>query len=541
MSSPGRTSLVPHYTFSDTLAEQEAELRANPLLRRMIASRKAKSDDPHRPVYHFVSPENKLNDPNGLCFWQGRWHLFYQGYPPEDPRAHWGHAVSDDLVHWRDMPYAIYPDVEERCYSGSTLVEEDRVIAMYHGTQAGNMVAVSSDPLLLNWEKVTGRPVIPIPEDDGLPQPYAVFDPCIWKKGGAYYALSAGAWSDTLGGRRVAADFLFRSDDLESWEYLHRFTEDDRFTLVGDDGACPYFWPIDDKHILLFFSHMSGGQYLLGDYDQERDKLVVTSGGLFNFGASTPSGVHAPSATPDGEGGVIVIFNMNPGFPTEGWDQIMTLPRRLTLEGGQGLRMEPAGDIESLRYDRRRMGETTLPANEEVVLEGIEGRAMELIVELDPQEASLVELNVLRSPGREEFTRIAFFKDRGFSVQAPAVSGAQHHSSGPTVLGLRQPRSRPARVRESLLTLDTSYSSLLPGALSRAPETAPLLLEDGETLLLRVFIDHSVVEVFANGKQCVAARVYPGREDSTGVSLRAQGSSALVRSLSAWQMSSAYA
>ena len=197
MSSPGRTSIVPHYTFSDTLAEQEAELRANPLLQRMIASRKAKSDDPHRPVYHFVSPENKLNDPNGLCFWQGRWHLFYQGYPPEDPRAHWGHAVSDDLVHWRDLPYAIYPDVEERCYSGSTLVEEDRVIAMYHGTQAGNMVAVSSDPLLLNWEKVTGRPVIPIPEDDGLPQPYAVFDPCIWKKGGAYYALSAGAWSDT--------------------------------------------------------------------------------------------------------------------------------------------------------------------------------------------------------------------------------------------------------------------------------------------------------------------------------------------------------
>ena len=169
MSSPGRTSIVPHYTFSDTLAEQEAELRANPLLQRMIASRKAKSDDPHRPVYHFVSPENKLNDPNGLCFWQGRWHLFYQGYPSEDPRAHWGHAVSDDLVHWRDLPYAIYPDVEERCYSGSTLVEEDRVIAMYHGTQAGNMVAVSSDPLLLNWEKVTGRPVIPIPEDDGLP------------------------------------------------------------------------------------------------------------------------------------------------------------------------------------------------------------------------------------------------------------------------------------------------------------------------------------------------------------------------------------
>ena len=446
MSSPGRTSRVPHHTFSDTLAEQEAELRANPLLQRMIASRQAMSGDPHRPAYHFVSPESRLNDPNGLCFWRGRWHLFYQGYPPEDDRAHWGHAVSDDLVHWRDLPYAIYPDVEERCYSGSTLVEEDRVIAMYHGVQAGNMAAVSSDPLLLNWEKVTGGPVIPIPEDDGLPQRYAVFDPCIWKKGDAYYSLSAGAWSDTPGGRRVAADFLFRSDDLETWEYLHRFAEDDLFTLVGDDGACPYFWPIGDKHILLFFSHMSGGQYLLGDYDQDRDKLVVTSGGLFNFGASTPSGVHAPSATPDGEGGVIVIFNMNPGFPTEGWDQIMTLPRRLTLSEGQKLTIEPAGDIESLRCDRREIGETTLPANEEVVLDGFEGRAMELMVELDPQEASMAELNVLRSPGREELTRIAFFKDRGFNVQAPAVQGAQHHSSRRTVRG---PKTTPASARSS--------------------------------------------------------------------------------------------
>ena len=93
---------------------------------------------------------------------------------------------------------------------------------------------------------------------------------------------------------------------------LHPFIEDDQFTLVGDDGACPYFWPIGDRHMLLFFSHMSGGQYLLGDYDTERDKFVVTAGAKNNFGAASPAGVHAPSATPDGKGGLIVIYNMNP-------------------------------------------------------------------------------------------------------------------------------------------------------------------------------------------------------------------------------------
>ena len=540
MSESEYRSLAPHYTFADTLEEQEAQLRDNPLLKRMIASRKRKSGDQHRPIYHYVNPENTLNDPNGLCFWQGRWHLFYQGYPPEDPRVHWGHAISDDLIHWRDLPYAIYPDPEECCFSGATLVEDDRVIAMYHGTQVGNMVATSSDPLLLNWEKVTGQAVIPTPPQDGSPQEYTVFDPCIWKKGDCYYSLSAGMLPDGPGGKRIAADFLFRSKDLARWEYLHPFTEDDRFTLVGDDGACPYFWPIGDRWILPFFSHMSGGQYLLGDYDMERDKFVVTSAGLFNFGASTPSGVHAPSATPDGEGGVIIIHNMNPGHPSEDWNQIMSLPRRVTLgEHEDELKIEPAGDVEALRGEHVHIDDTVLPANEELVLEGISGNAMELIVEIDANNAPMVELNVLRSPNREEYTRIAFFEDRGFRMHRDLPeSGALLASGTSAVPTFGAPRRVP--VMQSIVSLDTSYSSTLPDALSRPPETAPIVLTDDEPLRLRVFIDKSIVEIFVNDQQCIAARVYPGRDDSIGVSLRAQGSAAILESLDAWQMSNIY-
>ena len=165
--------------------------------------------------------------------------------------------------------------------------------------------------------------------------------------------------------------------------------------LVGDDGACPYFWPIGNRWILPFFSHMSGGQYLLGDYDMERDKFVVTSAGLFNFGASTPSGVHAPSATPDGDGGVIIIHNMNPGYPSDGWNQIMSLPRRVTLGKHEDeLKIEPAGDIESVRGAHTHIGETVLPANEELVLGGVSGNAMELVLEIDSKDSPMVELNV---------------------------------------------------------------------------------------------------------------------------------------------------
>jgi beta-fructofuranosidase len=373
----------------------------------------------------------------------------------------------------------------------------------------GNMVAVSSDPLLLNWEKVTGKAVIPMRSPDGSPLPYRVFDPCIWKKDGVYYSLSAGTLPEGPGGKPVRANFLLRSKDLVNWEYLHPFVENDRYSLVGDDGACPYFWPIGDKQILLHFSHMSGGKYLLGDYDKPRDKLVVTSGGDFNFGAATPAGVHAPSATPDGNGDVIVIFNMNPGKPTEGWNQIMTLPRRLTLIGQDQLAVAPAGDIESLRGQHRHFDTMTLPANEEIVLDGVSGTAMEIVAEIDTNGAPMVEMNVLRSPNKEEFTRIAFFRGRGYRGK-------------------------------SLLTIDSSFASLLPDVRSRAPETAPVAIGRDEPLRLRVFVDKSVVEVFANGKQCVAVRVYPGREDSVGVSLRSQGQEAVLKSLDAWQMTNIY-
>ena len=512
-----RTSRAPKYTFPDALEEQEAALATNPLMQRLIESRKAYAADPHRPLYHYVNPEGMLNDPNGLCNWRGRWHLFYQGYPPEDQRAHWGHAVSEDLVRWRDLPYCIYPNPEEQCYSGATLVEADRVIAIYHGTQVGNMVAVSSDPLLLNWRKIADKPVIPIKAPDGSALPYRVFDPCIWKKGGSYYSLSAGTKPEGPAGKPVRANFLLRSEDLEHWEYLHPFVEDDAYTLVGDDGACPYFWPIGDRHILLFFSHISGGQYLLGDYDTERDKFVVTHGAKFNFGPAAPSGVHAPSATPDGKGGVIVIFNMNPGKPTEGWNQIMTLPRRLTVQGDE-LSIEPIADVESLREDLQRFEAITLPANQEVVIDSLRGNAMELTAEIDPREVPMVEMNVLRSPGKEEHTRIAFFRNRGFRDRGQGGGG-----------------------RQSLITIDSSYSSCAPDVLPRAPETAPVFIEPDEALRLRVFVDRSVVEVFVNGRQCVATRVYPAREDSVGVSFRSQGADSQLRLLHAWQMKSIWA
>ncbi len=532
-TAPGKNaSPVPKFSFSNNLEEQEKQLATNPLLERFRVSRAELLKDPHYPRYHFSSPENRLNDPNGLSFWNGKWHMFYQGYPPEDPRQHWGHTISDDLIHWRDLPYAIYPDPERACFSGTVYIEEDRAIAMYHGTEVGSMVATSSDPLLLNWEKVTGQAVIPESVAGPPPLPNRIFDPSIWKVGDYYYALTAGQSADGPGGKSVRAEYLHRSTDLANWEYLHQFLEGDRYGMVGDDGACPYFWPIgDDKHILIHYSHTSGGKWLLGDLDKERMKFLATDGGNFNHGASGPGGVHAPSAYPDGKGGINVIFNMNPGFPSKGWNQLMSLPRRITLapdDGFDPIRQEPAGDYASLRGKRQRIKNLALPANEEVVLKNIKGNTMELIAEIDPQSAQNIEIELLRSPGGEERTRLIIQPERGYN---PRLFGLDE---------MKARRSARAVMYETVVTLDNTRSSVLPQAASRPPESDSFKRGKGEPIKLHIFIDRSIVEVFVNGKACVAARVYPGREDSLGVSLRAQGNGAKLASLDAWQMGSIY-
>jgi len=485
-------SLTPRYIFADTLAEQEEQLKTNELMLRFAASRKKHASTPYRPAYHFVSPENMMNDSNGLCYWQGRWHLFYQGYPADefpDPkdikkrRQHWGHAVSDDLVHWRDLPYALYPGHEKMCFSGGTLVEKDRVIAYYPGIGAGQMLAFSSDPLLLNWEQ---RPCSSSPGDGD-----------IWKEGDTYYGL-------------VSGFRLNSSKDLASWTQIGSLIgQNEHIAALCQDASCPNFHAIGNKYIFLGFSHRRGGQYLLGDYDKQTHKFSPYARGRFNHGWVAPGGVHAPSAASDGKGGLFNIMNINDARQTDSWDQIMSVPQHLTLGVNNELRIEPVKALETLRGQQVRIAGRMLPANKEIVLKEIKGNTMELNLEIDPQNSKWVRLNVLRSPDAQEKTSITFYNyDRVVSYWYNA---------------------------QSETVLDGTQSTTLPDVDIRPPERINFTRGE-EPLRLRVFIDRSVVEVFINSREYLAIRVYPGRQDSLAVSLQARGQSAMLNRLDAWQM-----
>ncbi|MDO4588074.1 MAG: GH32 C-terminal domain-containing protein [Planctomycetia bacterium] len=511
-------SSLPRYEFPEKLSEQIKSLQSNPLVQRFAESRAKLASDPYRPIYHFTSPFGSLNDPNGLCYYQGNWHLFYQFFVEGGMNdIVWGHAYSDDLVHWKDLPPALYRGPEENCWSGSVCIDGDLAIATYFGNQLGTMVATSHDPLLLNWEKVTGDTVIPIPR---RPVEYQVFDSCIWKDRDRYYILSAGTKTEGEFKTIRPAWYLFESEDLAHWNYLHQFAEDDYASRTWDDGACPYFWPIGDqsdpetaRSILLNFSHTTGGKYLIGKYDRDRQKFFVHRGDFFNHGASTPCGLHAPSAFPDGKDGLAVIFNVNygEGGYSYGCNQVMSLPMQLNLLPNDQLGIKPFESLESLRYDPVGLNDQTLPANQEIVLNDIQGRSAEFDFTIDSQKADAIELKVLRSPENDEYTRIVLYPNRGYRA----------HGVGPG--------------HYSVVDLDTSHSSLKISA-KRPTEQAQVYIPQGEAARIRVFVDRSIVEVFVNDCQILSARVYPEQENSDGVSIQAIGGDALLKSLEAWKM-----
>ena len=496
--------------YPDTLNEQFRAIEADEDVRRFRETRERLAEiDPYRPLYHFSSPENYMNDPNGLCQWQGRYHMFYQFRPVGVDRVHWGHTVSDDLIHWRDLPMALYPDVERDCFSGQTLVEEDRVVAIYHGTQSGNAIATASDPLLLNWDKHPNNPVIPGTNQDAGDTGYRVFDPCIWKEDDGYYSISGTYQDGERGLDAVGVDHLFRSEDLSEWKYLGPLMEDAFFAEPGEDAAVPNFWPIGNgRHMLLLFSHKRAGRYYIGRYDTDTHRFMPETHGRMNYGPWVVGSLHAPSATVDDSGRYLGIFNLHTGRDTDETDEMMTLPRHYWLDSANTLQMAPVSEVESLRSVHYSVGSMDIPANSEILLDGVGGKAVELRATIDPGAAREVGLYVLRSPDGSERTRVSLYPN-------------DHR-----------------RFETSSLQVDVSESSTRGDVWARSSEIGPLALAQDEPLELRVFIDRSVIEVFANDRQCLTVRVYPGHADSRGVSLFARGGDARLVSLDCWQMHS---
>ena len=483
--------------------------------------------DPHRPGYHFVVPEGVHGpvDPNGNLFWNGRYHMHYI-YQHEGKHV-WGHVSSVDLVHWRHhVPSLVTGEGDDGIFSGGAFIDQKGVATITYwglGNPRGICIATSTDPQLDTWQKSPHNPLI-VETQSGLHETrdasgqalvYGAADPSqIWFNDGRYYMLTGNLLVlNEFGHKRKKPEYLgdtlylFVSDDLVKWEYLHEFYKSDRkWTRETEDDMCPDFFELPSgpggakgsgKHMILFISHNLGCQYYIGDYANNEFKPQIHERMTW-----VDNEFFAPESMEDAKGRRIMwswVFDRRewPRRVASGWSGELSLPRELWLGEDGTLRMRPIEELKTLRYNERSSNGLAIESGKEILLPKISGDSIELEISVKLGQAKRFGVKVCCSPGGEEETTIVI-----------------------------EPESKS-------ISIDTRKSSLNDGV--KMVETAPFALRDGEAMSLRIFVDKSFVDVFVNDRQAVCRRIYPSRRDSTGVKLFADGAN-LTADVKGWDM-----
>lgn len=499
--------------------------------------------DPFRPAYHFAISEDNAypGDPNGAFYYNGRYHLMYL-YNREGRGFCWGHVSSKDLLHWRHHPDALAPgNGDEGVFSGGAFVDDDGSAILSYWMLWGNKgigLAKSTDTNFDSWKKLENNPIIKSTEwgitdlknPVGEEMHIGSADPSnIWKKNGKYYLLTGnllvlrkyGSRGIGLPGNpddgiplpldsvKYQGDhlYLFKSDNLKNWKYQHEFyTSDRKWTSKTEDNMCPSFLPLpasanggkfSGKHLLLFISHNKGCQYYIGDY--KKDEFIPTTHGRMTW---NDNAYFAPEALIDNKGRQIMwswIFDDRPDSVKlfSGWSGTYGLPRSLWVGADGTLRIQPIKELENLRQAVKEKKNFLIKADSEIELNGFGKELNELEITLDPSSSEKIGIKVACSENGKEYTSIYY------------------------------------NVKEKKLVIDATKSSLGYGR--KIIEEAPLSLSTGERLKLRVFVDKSIIEVFANDKQAISRNIYPTL-GGTGIKLFSKGANANVISIKAWEL-----
>ncbi|TAP43522.1 glycoside hydrolase family 32 protein [Arthrobacter sp. S39] len=488
--------------------------------------------DPHRPRFHFVSPAGWLNDPNGVSQWNGTYHLFYQ-YNPEGAFHHrilWGHATSTDLVNWTDRPVALEPSEgpdspdADGCWSGVLVNDGGTPTLVYsgrHGERELPCVAVGS-PDLLTWTKAPENPVIAAPPAGVDVTAYR--DHCVWREGSSWRQLVGSG----IRGRGGTA-FLYESADLRTWDYIGPLFIGDAASV--DPAAADWegtMWECVD----LF----RAGPGSLGDGGGPSDDVLVFSAwddgdtrhplywtGRYSGDSFEPAALHrldyggrhfyAPQSFIDDAGRRVMFGWLQEGRTDEamveaGWSGVMSLPRVATLDDQGELAFTPVPEVETLRRDHVRLDPQGVAGSE--VLAEVAGNQLDLELDVELEPGSVFRLGILGSSA-----------DSGAALEGTAPGSAEE-----TVIEVSRGTGS-----DSWLRLDRSRSSL-DSSVDAEERSGPVILAAGR-LHLRVLVDRSAVEIFANGK-ALTARVYPTL-GGTSVRFAAAGSVRLLQ-LDAWRM-----
>lgn len=484
------------------------------------------AETPHwRPALHFTPRRHWINDPNGLVWHDGEYHLFYQHNPAGDRWGEigWGHAVSRDALHWQELPMALPASADEYVFSGSVVLDA----ANSAGFASAEAVARGRLPLVAiytsvdrregglqtqhlaysldrgrSWTRHAGNPVLDLGERDFR-------DPkVIW------HAPSR-RWVMVVVLPQAQQVLFFNSPDLKAWTELSRFgPAGPVLHPPGDTSAQGAIWECPDLIELprpagaahggtawllkvdAFAGHpggSSGGMVFVGQFD---GRCFVPQGGdaesalrWADWGCdfyAAASWSHLPAGQPP----LWLAWASNHRYgqqvPTRPWRGGMTLPRTLSLaddgQGGLALCQQPLPALAGLRGRPWVTAACALGPQPLTLADADAARCADIVLDLRPGGADRIVLSVLGMPG---------------GALAGAAGGAE--------------ATRIVWQRSTLtLAIDRSASGAVPdGADFSGQRLAPCPLTPDGRLQLRVIVDHSLVEVFAqDGRVCLTEQVF---------------------------------
>ena len=436
--------------------------------------------DKWRNKYHIMAPIGWINDPNGLCEFNGKYHCFYQ-YSPLTPlggQKFWGHYVSEDLINWEEKDIAIFPDIYEDkdgVYSGSAFVKDGTVYFFYTGNseeegdydyiyngRGHNVILVTSDDCVNFSEKKVVLRNADYPEHMSC----HVRDPKVWEEDGTYYMVLGARTREDKG-----CILLYKSTDLYNWE-LHSVPKGEEENM-GYMWECPDIFRLEGKDILMFspqgleadgykYNNVYQSGYAVGNFTNNKKELNLGNFNEIDRGFD----FYAPQTFEDSKGRRILIGWMgvpdavehkNPTIENF-WQHQLSIPRELVLKDAK-LYQLPIKELEFLRKDVKKIKDIYL--EDRTIFELFEENTYEL--NIDFKDTNYFEIRL-----REDC--ILSFKDGLFKLE----------------LG-KSGYGRDLRAVE----INSIYN-------------------------LRIFSDSSSLEVFLNdGEEVFSTRIYNDKVDKT--------------------------
>lgn len=478
-------------------------------------------NEPYRPQYHFSQEANWMNDPNGMVYYDGEYHLFYQYHPNSTNWGpmYWGHAVSRDLVHWEHLPIALKPDEHGYIFSGSAVVDWNNTSGL--GTDPKNppLIAIFthakdkqvqslaySNDKGRTWETYSGNPVMANPPTDN------------WRDPKVFWHDETKEWVMILAaGQKV---MLYTSPNLKVWTYVSEFGKPngaadgiwecpDLFALPVDGNPNKKKWVLAVSINNGAVAGGSGMQYFVGRFDGKKftNDNPPSTVLWVDYGADFYAGVTWSDAPSNNDGRLWLSWMSNWQYandtPTSTWRSAYSIVRKIelkTLPEGVRLIQKPIPQLEQLRKSVKSVNnQEILPGNE--TLSDVSGDTLEIVAEFQ------VDSNTTA----DEF---------GFKVR----KGANEQ----TTIGYNR--------KKSSLFVDRSESGVSTFNDQFAKVHAAPLTVQNQKLKMHLFVDRSSVEVFGNdGEKVITDQIFPD-PSSLGLELYAKSGKVTLTSLQIYSL-----